>query len=117
MGRAKGLIFLLAGLAMLIACTGSNIIFTISNDTGEVIQSVVVRFTGGEVGLGPLKAGESQDVTIKPTGESHIELEIKMADGKVELRQVDTYFEPSYSGRIKVSLGGGLKVHSEMKAN
>lgn len=112
MVRLRRLGYLIAAVIMLISCA-DKITVAIGNQTGEVIQNVVVRFTGGEVRLGPLNVGESQVVEIQPTGESDIELEIKLPDGRVVLRKVDTYVEPDYTARIKVSLGNGLVVHSE----
>ena len=56
--------------------------------------------------------GERQEATITPAGESHIELDIYLAGGKVELRQVDTYFEEGYRGKIEIILDEGFAVHT-----
>lgn len=94
-------------------CMGpGQITLAVTNNSGLPVQTVVARFTGGTAQLGPLKVGERQETMIKPTGESHIELDIYPASGKVEHRQVDTYFEEGYRGKIEITLGGGFTVHS-----
>lgn len=106
-------IFLLAAVSVS-GCTGGagQITLAVTNDSGLPIQAVVVRFTGGAAQFGALKVGERQEATIKPAGESHIELDIYPAGGKVELRQVDTYFEEGYKGKIEIILNEGFVVHT-----
>lgn len=103
---------LLVGISVS-GCMGSgHITLAVTNNSGLPIQTVVARFTGGVAQLGPLKLGERQETTIKPAGESHIELDIYPAEGKVEHRQVDTYFEAGYRGKIEITVGKGFVVHS-----
>lgn len=105
-------IFLLV-IASFCGCMGAGqITLAVTNDSGLPIQAVVAKFTGGSAQTGPLKVGERQEITIKPAGESHIELDIYTASGKVEHRQVDTYFEEGYRGKIEITLGGGFAVHT-----
>lgn len=89
-----------------------NITVAVTNNTDQPIQAVTLKFTGGVTQLGPLKEGERQESTIKPDGESHIELDIYLVGGKVEHRVVDTYFEESYRGKIEILLDKEFVVHS-----
>lgn len=99
-------------------CTGAGqITLAVTNNSGLLVQTVVARFTGGTAQFGPLKIGERQETTIKPAGESHIELDIYPANGKVEHRQVDTYFEEGYRGKIEITLGVGFAVHTSAQLN
>lgn len=105
-------VFLLVAVSVS-GCTGAGqITLAVTNNSGQPIQAVVARFTGGAAQFGALKVGERQETTIKPAGESHIELDIYPAGGKVELRQVDTYFEEGYRGKIEIILNEGFVVHT-----
>lgn len=84
----------------------------VTNNSGVPIQTVAVRYTGGTAQLGPLKVGERQEAGITPSGESHIELDIYLDNGKVEHRQVDTYFEKGYRGMVEITLSGGFAVNT-----
>lgn len=104
--------FLLAATAVS-GCTGTGqIMVAVTNNSGMPIQAVAVRYTGGAAQLGPLKVGERQEAGITPSGESHIELDIYLDNGKVEHRQVDTYFEKGYQGVVEITLSGGLAVNT-----
>jgi hypothetical protein len=99
--------------ASISGCTGAGqITLAVTNNADEPIQTVMVKFTGGVAQLGPLKIGERQETTIKPAGESHIELDIYPVGEKVEHRVVDTYFEAGYRGKIEITLGKEFAVHS-----
>jgi hypothetical protein len=94
-------------------CTDDGLItLAVINDAGQPIQTVVAKYTGGIAKLGPLKVGERQETTINPAGESHIELDIYPAGGKVEHRLVDTYFEAGYRGKIEISIKKEFVIHS-----
>jgi hypothetical protein len=94
-------------------CTGDRLLtLVVINNAEQPIQTVVAKYTGGVAQLGPLKMGERQETTIKPTGESHIELDIYPVGGKVEHRLVDTYFEAGYRGKIEITLNKEFAVHS-----
>jgi hypothetical protein len=107
----RGSILLFAALVS--GCMGAGqVTLAITNNTDKPIQSVMVKFTGGVAQLGSLKIGERQEVTIKPVGESHIELDIYPVGENVEHRVVDTYFEAGYRGKIEITLGKEFTVHS-----
>jgi hypothetical protein len=92
-------------------CTGAApITVSLENRSGQAIQSVVAAYTGGIARFGPLGINESQEVEIRPTGDSHIELEIQPVKGQVERRVVDTYFERGYRGQIRITLDADLAV-------
>ncbi|KFB69758.1 hypothetical protein [Candidatus Accumulibacter vicinus] len=92
-------------------CTdASEITLAITNNSEVPIQNLVAGFTGGTAQFGPLKVGDRQETKIKPTGESHIELDIYPIGGKVERRVIDTYFEQGYRGKIEITLGLGFAV-------
>lgn len=110
---SRGLGALLLFVTLISGCTGAGqITVAVTNNTAQPIQAVVVKFTGGATQLGPLKIGERLESTIKPTGESHIELEIHPLGGQVEHRAVDTYFEAGYRGKIEITLDKKFVVHS-----
>lgn len=94
-----------------IGCTGAApITVSLENRSGQAIQSIVAAYTGGAARFGPLGVNESQEVEIRPTGESHIELEIQPVEGQVEHRVVDTYFERGYRGQIRITLDPNFAV-------
>src|SRR5438093_3216230 len=41
------------------------------NNSREIVSNVVVKFTGGETGIGQMQPGESRRLRIKSRGESH----------------------------------------------
>jgi hypothetical protein len=97
--------------AATIGCTGAApITVSLENRSGRAIQSIAAAYTGGVARFGPLGVNESQEVEIKPTGESHIELEIQPAEGQAEHRVVDTYFERGYRGQIRITLDPNFAV-------
>lgn len=90
---------------LVIGCAGdAPITVSLENRSGRAIQSVVAAYTGGAARFGPLGVNESQEVEIRPTGESHLELEIQPVEGQAEHRVVDTYFEKGYQGKIRITL-------------
>lgn len=84
----------------------------ITNNSDRPIQYVVAKYTGGTMRVGPVAIGERQMTAIKPTGDSHIELDIHPVNGEVEHRSVDTYFGYGYRGNIEITLSKGFAVQS-----
>lgn len=103
-------IILLAPMAIIGCARAHPIMISIENNSGRVIQSVAAVCAGGVASFGPLEVDESQEIEIRPTGESHIELEIRPANGSAEYRTVDTYFERGYRGMIRIKLNAEFSV-------
>ncbi|HEY9420882.1 MAG TPA: hypothetical protein VIW92_05690 [Thermoanaerobaculia bacterium] len=104
-------IVLLAPVVMMMGCAReAPITVLLENNSGRAIQSVAASYTGGVASFGPLGVDESQEVGIRPTGDSHIELEIQPANGQAEHRVVDTYFGRGYRGKIRITLDSEFAV-------
>jgi hypothetical protein len=109
--RVRFLAIVLLAPIVMMGCAGkAPITVLLENNSGRAIQSVAATYTGGVARFGPLGVDESQEVGIRPTGDSHIELEIQPADGRAEHRVVDTYFERGYRGRIRITLDSSFAV-------
>ena len=72
----------------------------IRNVSDEPMKGLVVHVTGNSYPIGDLLAGETKSIAVAPTGESHVELEFEGHERLV----VECYFEPGYSGLIKVKV-------------
>jgi hypothetical protein len=97
-------------LVLIMGCAGVPLTVSIENNSGLAIQSIVASYTGGVARFGPLGVHKSQEVRIRPTGDSHLELEIQPAQGQAEHRVVDTYFERGYRGKIQITLESNFAV-------
>lgn len=75
-----------------------------------MIQSVAAVYAGGVANFGPLGVDGTQEIEMRPTGESRIELKIQPANGSAEYRTVDMYFERGYRGMIRIKLNAELSV-------
>ena len=98
-------------LLILIGCVllqfRSGIHVTVENSGSTPIRSVVLHVTGNSYSLSDLLPGASSQATVHATSESHLEIEIVDADGKPQRLTADCYFEPSYRGKIHVSIKDG----------
>jgi hypothetical protein len=103
--------FLSALAFVLVGCVGdAPIAVVLENNSGRAIRSVVASYTGGVASFGPLGVDESRELGIRPTGDSHIELEITPAEGPTEHRVVDTYFGKGYRGKVRITLEANFAV-------
>jgi hypothetical protein len=87
------------------------ITFIVTNNSGQYIKNLNVAFRGGVISLGELDIGERKTTRIVPGAESHIEIDIFLADGTIEHRMVGGYFERGYTGNFEITLEKGLTVH------
>jgi hypothetical protein len=102
---------IIVALILVLFSRETYITFIVTNNTGQYIQSLNVEFSGGLINLGELDIGERKTTRIVPRGESHVELDIFLADGIVEHRTVGAYFERNYTGNLEIILEKGLAVH------
>lgn len=79
-----------------------RIVVTVHNEGPTELRSVVVHVTGRSYYLGDLAVGESKSVTVRPKGESHVELEFLDALGRNQRLLAGGYFEPGYKGTYTV---------------
>lgn len=85
-----------------------GIVVTIENTGTIPLKSVVLHVTGASYELGDIAPGASEKVRVRPTGESHLEIEFTDPDGQVKrLDEGFGYFEPGYRGTIRVSIKDG----------
>jgi hypothetical protein len=67
----------------------------VRNVDSETLHAVVVHVTGSSISIGDIPAGQSRNIRLATTGESHVELEL--ATGRLI---INCYFEDGYGGRI-----------------
>jgi hypothetical protein len=58
--------------------------------------------------VGDIAPGESITARVKPTSESHLEIEFTNADGKTQRANAGGYFESRYRGTIRVEFKDGV---------
>ena len=97
-------------ILILLSCE-TYITFTVTNNSGQYIKNLNVAFRGGVISLGELDIGEHKTTRIVPGTESHIEIDIFLADGTIEHRVVGGYFERGYTGNFEITLEKELTVH------
>jgi len=86
----------------------NGVVVTISNVGSTDYESCLVIVTGRSHDLGTLHADETRTTSVAPTGETHVELDLREYDGSKLCLDVDCYFEPrGYSGTVSVRLGDG----------
>ncbi len=88
---------------------------TIRNTGTTPIRSVVLHVTGVAYPLGDIDSGSSAEATIRPHGESHLEIEFSDSDGKMQRLNAGGYFESGYRGTIQVSIRDGTIVDIKHK--
>ena len=95
----------LAGLAVFQFRSGVRI--TVENAGTTPLKSVVLYVTGASYALGDIAVGRSATMRVKPTGESHLEIELTDSDGKTQRLDAGGYFEPGYRGSMQVEIEDG----------
>lgn len=86
----------------------SGIQVTVENSGTKPLKSVTLHVTGASYNLGDITPGASATARVKPTGESHLEIEFTDAGGEVRRLDAGGYFESGYRGTIRVSIKGGV---------
>ncbi len=103
----SGLILVLIAAAFVLLVQTRGIRVSVKNLGPEPLADVSVCVTGHSYELSGLRVGEVQAVTVKPRGESHVELEVVDSHGKRSRLDAGGYFEPGYQGSIDIDLEGG----------
>ncbi|WP_164103727.1 hypothetical protein [Candidatus Laterigemmans baculatus] len=95
----------LVGLAVFQFRSGVRI--TVENAGTSPLKSVVLHVTGASYALGDIAVGKSATMRVRPTGESHLEIEFTRSDGETRRLNADCYFEPGYRGSMRVEIKDG----------
>lgn len=90
---------------------------TIRNAEATPIRAVVVHVTGASYQLGDIASGESAQVVVRSTGESHLEVTFTEADGRTKQLNAGGYCEPGYRGTIRLSIRDGVIGENEQQVN
>lgn len=107
------LVVLLIAVAVVLVRFRPGIHVTVRNTGSTPIRSVVLHVTGATYELADLSPGASATVRVKSTGESHLEIEFKVSDGKVQRLDAGGYSESGYRGKIRVSIKDGTIERNE----
>jgi hypothetical protein len=84
---------------------GINVV--IKNTGIEPVESLVLPVTGRSYPLGSIAPGHEKAAIVKPTSESHLEIELADTTGGTARLNAGGYFEPGYGGTITVSIKDG----------
>ncbi|WP_164100610.1 hypothetical protein [Candidatus Laterigemmans baculatus] len=93
------------GLAAFQFRSGVRII--VENAGTSPLKSVVLHVTGASYALGDIAVGKSATMRVRPTGESHLEIEFTRSDGETRRLDAGGYFEPGYLGAMRVEIKDG----------
>ena len=94
----------IVGIAILGQLRPSGIEVIVENRDPTPLKSLVLHVTGASYPLGDVPPGAVVAKRVKPTGESHLEIEFTGADGKPRRLDAGGYFEPGYRGTIRLSI-------------
>jgi hypothetical protein len=100
----------LAMIAVYFVLMHKRMMIAVTNNSNAIIQSVIVKFTGGTVKLGPLQKMERQEVEIKPATDSHLEIDVYSETKIIEQCVIDVYLDQSSTGIFEIILDKGLVV-------
>jgi hypothetical protein len=81
---------------------------TVQNTGSTPMRSVVLHVTGASYRLGDIVPGASAKARVRPTGESHLEIEFIDTDGTTQRLNAGGYFESGYRGTIRVEMKDGV---------
>ncbi len=81
------------------------------------MTNLQLHFRGGSKRAANLKPTESFQAKIKPNGESDLTIEFVDVSGKQHSTNLDVYLEPSFRGRIEVTIerDGKVSAKDELK--
>lgn len=86
----------------------------VTNSGPEPLGDVVVHVTGGSYRLGTLDVGQSEKASVRPSGESAVELTFRGGAGDQVRRHAGGYFEGNgYEGTIDIELKDEEVVRSD----
>jgi hypothetical protein len=95
---------LLLSIALILLQIGAGVRVIVKNSGTAPIRSVMLNATGGSYLVGDLLPGSSAQTTVKPQGESNLEIEYSDSDGAPVRLSVDCYVERGYRGTIDISI-------------
>lgn len=106
----------LVGIAAALWLT-AGVKVVVTNKAGVEVKNIEVKFTGGSVTIPAIKPGAAYRTTVKPTGESHLDLRFTDSSGKDRREIIGVYFEPGYRGEIFIGLAPDGSVSFEDKTH
>jgi hypothetical protein len=77
----------------------------ITNSSQYPLRNLRLQFTGGTISVENLEPSTSYGHYIRPTSESHLELEWRDSSGVRQFHNIDVYFEPNDRGSIEITIG------------
>lgn len=86
----------------------SGIRVSVENTGTSPLNQVVLHVTGASYNVGDVAPGSSAAARVRPSSESHLEIEYVDDDGNVQRLNAGGYFEPGYRGTIRVSVTDGV---------
>ena len=86
----------------------SGIHVTILNAGATPLRSVVIHVTGDSHSVGDIAPGGAIRVRVRPTSDSHLEIEFTDDDGQLKRLDAGGYFKSGYRGTIQVSIKEGM---------
>jgi hypothetical protein len=103
-----GAVVAVLGLGLSVRPPDAGVQVTIQNQGPGPLHEVVVHVTGDSYQVGDIGIGESRTVAVQSHGESHVEIESALEDGRRSRQAVDCYFESNhYRGVIAVDFENG----------
>ncbi len=115
---AKILLFPIIALILIL---GSRLLLNrgvrviVTNKGPQTLHSVSILLNENRYPLGDIKPGETKSIVIKPTRESHLQIE----HGKTQRKRIkiDCYLEKGYKGEVKIELTSSKLLKVEDKTN
>jgi hypothetical protein len=81
---------------------------TIQNTGSQPLRSVMLNVTGASYSLGDIPPAATAQATLRPTGESHLEIQFTDRDGQTNRLDAGGYFKPGYRGTISIAIKDGV---------
>jgi len=97
--------------------SGSGVSVTVQNISQSPMHSVVIHVTGGTYPLGDLAPGASARATVKPTGQTHLDIDYSDAAGKKHELRASGPFDDRFQGTIGVSIKDGVIQQIDRRMN
>lgn len=111
----KTLFFLTTCIAFLFAAfiwLAPGVTVTVHNSGDTTLHDLRVHVTGQTYGLGDASGGAIKKCTVRPRGDSHVEISYRLADGTLMRHSVDCYFESGDRGTVDAEIGDGRLISS-----
>lgn len=97
--------------------TASGVSVTVQNIGRSPMHSVVIHVTGGIYPLGDLSPGASVSASVKPTGQTHLDIDYSDAAGKKHELRAGGPFDDRFRGTISVSVKEGVIQQIDRRMN